>query len=328
MKELIRTEGLSKLFPLSRSVREILQARPRKSVRAVDDVTLAIGVSERLGIAGESGCGKTTLAKLLVRLFPPSSGSIVFEGQDIARLSPTELRGYRRVAQMVFQNPYTAINPRFTIREFIEEPLIIHDIGAPSERKTEVENMLEKVRLSPAEKFTDRFTHQLSGGERQRALIARGLILKPKFLVADEPASMLDVSIRAGILDLLSQMTAELNLTTIYISHDLSLLSYMCERIVIMYLGRVVETGSTDVVIDEPMHPYTQALIAAVPVPDPGFQYRSVKIEGTVPHVPTDSVPGCLFAGRCPSARADCIDTPPPRTELTPGHFVHCHLYR
>jgi len=228
---------------------------------------------------------------------------------------------------MIFQNPYTAINPRFTIESFITEPLTIHRIGSPKERKTMTSDMLERVQLNPPEKFLHCFPHQLSGGERQRAVIARALILNPKFLVADEPASMLDVSVRAGALELLERIAKEFNLTVMYISHDLSLLRYMCQRLAVMYLGKIVESGRTDDVIAHPAHPYTRALVAAVPVPDPGFEYQSVQIKGTVPSVPTEEVPGCIFVDRCCQARDLCGTVAPPTIRVGGDHDVACHLH-
>jgi peptide/nickel transport system ATP-binding protein len=262
----------------------------------------------------------------MVRLYQPTAGHILFEGRDVAALHGPSLKDYHRTAQFIFKNPYNSINPRFTIQSFITEPLVIHGIGTPKNRINLVCEMLKHVRLSPPEKYLDSFPHQLSGGERQRVVIARALILQPKFLVADEPASMLDVSIRAGVLELLEQIAGEFNLTTMYISHDLSLLRYMCKRLAVMYLGKIVEAGPTDELIANPAHPYTRALVAAVPVPDPDFEYKSVQIKGTVPSVPTEEVPGCIFAERCPEVTDKCRTTVPPTIRIGEDHVVACHL--
>jgi len=328
MEKLVEVVNLTKLFPFARSIKETILRRGEHGIRAVDKVSFSIERGARLGVAGESGCGKTTLGKLLVRLYKPTSGKILFETTDISSLRGRSLRNFRRESQLIFQNPYTAINPRFTVYRFIAESLIIHNIGNRSERKSLVCETLDKVRLSPPEKFLQRYPHQLSGGERQRAVIARALILGPKFLVADEPASMLDVSVRAGILQLLQQIANEAHLTVMYISHDLSLLRYLCNRIAIMYLGKIVEIGSVSDIIDNPLHPYTQALIAAVPVPDPDFEYQSVRIKGTVPTVSRESIRGCIFADRCIYTKAICRETSPPPIVAERGRVVYCHLIR
>jgi oligopeptide/dipeptide ABC transporter ATP-binding protein len=327
MTVLIKIESLTKLFPIKRSLSEIILRKEQRCLWAVNNVSFSIHQGNKLGIAGESGCGKTTLGKLLVQLYRPTSGRIFLEDVDISSIKGADVKNYRRQTQLVFQNPYTAINPRFSIYDYIAEPLIIHNIGAEAERSSIVYEMLEKVRLNPPEKFVDKFPHQLSGGERQRAVIARALILKPRFFVADEPASMLDVSIRAGILDLMEEITEEMNLTVLYISHDLSLLSYMCDYIAVMYLGKIVEMGAVSDIVNHPAHPYTRALVAAVPVPDPDFNYQSVRISGNVPSAPLSEFRGCIFNERCPEANAQCRNQSPEMKNLRDGHWVHCILY-
>lgn len=329
MEGLVKVEHLSKAFPFSRSIKEVILRKKERGIRAVDNISFAIPRGESLGVVGESGCGKTTLAKMLVRLYPPTSGKILFEDKDVSGLKGGYLKDYRKKAQMIFQNPYTAINPRFTVYDFILEPLKIHNIGKDERARREIVlEMLDKVNLNPPEKFLTKYGHQLSGGERQRAVIARALILGPMFITADEPASMLDVSLRAGILRLMEQLTDELNLTVMYISHDLSLIKYLCRVTMIMYLGKIVEMGDIAEVISEPLHPYTKALVAAVPVPDPTHDYQKVNIKGVVPTLHQDPLPGCIFADRCPYTKPICKKGPPPRLETGNKRIVYCHLYQ
>ena len=329
MEEFVKIDHISKTFLFSRSIKEIILRKKERGIRAVDNISFAIPRGESLGVVGESGCGKTTLAKMLVRLYPPTSGKILFEGKDVSGLKGRYLKDYRKKAQMIFQNPYTAINPRFTVYDFVLEPLKIHNIGENAGTRREIVlEMLDKVKLNPPEKFLNKYGHQLSGGERQRAVIARALILGPKFVTADEPASMLDVSMKAGILMLMEQFTDELDLTVMYISHDLSLIKDLCRVTIIMYLGKVVERADTAEVVNEPLHPYTQALVAAVPVPDPTYDYQRVNIKGVVPTLYQDPLPGCIFADRCPHTKPICKKEPPPRIETGNGRIVYCHLYQ
>lgn len=294
------------------------------TVRAVNDVSFNIRRGEVIGIAGESGCGKSTTAKMLVKLFEPSSGTIIVNGQDLATLKGAELKAFRRRAQLMFQNPYESLNPRFTIARSLAEPLIIHGIGSNAEREERVRRALQDVHLRPPENYLSKFPHQLSGGQLQRVVLARAMMLEPDFLVADEPVSMLDVSVRAGVLNTMKQLSKERNLTVVYISHDLSLIQYLCETTAIMYLGSLVEIGPTKKVIQNPQHPYTQALIATIPVPDPSRPDNAIPIKGGIPSA-LDIPSGCPFHPRCPYAMDICT-TKMPDAVTVDGVTVRCHL--
>ena len=296
----LRLENLDKHFPVNKGIlSRILRGESSEYVHAVDDVSLDIAEGEAFGLAGESGCGKTTLGKTAIKLNDPTDGRIYFDGEDVTDLSGSDLKAFRREAQVIQQNPYDSINPRFTVYEWIEEPLIVHDIGTSEERETRVLETLEMAGLEPPEAYVSEYPSELSGGERQRVGIARALVLEPSFLLADEPASMLDVSIRASILDVFERLQNELGLTALYISHDLSLLKHICDRIGIMYLGELVEVGPADEIIENPQHPYTQALVSSVPRINPDVERERIELVGEVPdaiEVPT----GCRFHPRCP----------------------------
>jgi oligopeptide/dipeptide ABC transporter ATP-binding protein len=325
--KIIRVNNLKKHFPLTTGFFASLVSRtPPKALKAIDGVSFDIAEGETVGLAGESGCGKTTTAKVMVRLYEPSEGEILFRGENISFLKGNDLKRFRRRAQMVFQDPYESLNPRYTVGNTVEEPLIIHGVRDRDERTERMVKTLEMAGLRPAEDFIERYPHEMSGGQRQRLAIARALVLEPSFIVADEPVSMLDVSIRAGVLNLLRNLTADLGLASLYISHDLSLIRYMCDRTAIMYLGRMVEIGPTESVITEPFHPYTQVLLSAVPSSDPEHRKPSLQIEGEVPS-PIDLPPGCRFHPRCRRAKPICREEDPPRMEVAPGHFVECHLF-
>ncbi|HET7264537.1 MAG TPA: ABC transporter ATP-binding protein [bacterium] len=320
---LIDVDGLRKYFPLRRA---FWSRTGGHYVRGVDGVSFAVPRGSSLGIAGESGCGKTTLARLLVRLLAATSGSVRFDGAEIGLLAGPRLLAFRRQAQMMFQNPYEAINPRFTIGRALLEPLIIHRIGTPDDRMDRVTAALAQVQLSPPGTFVDAFPHQLSGGQLQRVGLARALLVDPIFLIADEPVSMLDVSIRAGILNLMKEIARTRQLTTVYISHDLALVRYVCDTTMIMYLGAVAEMGPTQEVLTRAKHPYTRLLLAAAPVPDPTFRVPEI---ASTELVPTAIGParGCPFVDRCPEAMPVCRTTVPPSTLVGPGHHAACHLY-
>ena len=296
---LVEVQNLSKLFGMTQGVTDRLLGREPNPVRAVDDVSFQINEGDILGIAGESGCGKTTLGKLLVKLNQPTHGTIEFDGKDINDLSKQEENEFRQRVQMIFQDPFESLNPRMTVFQSIVEPLKINDIGEGyHDRRDRVKDVLNDVGLAPAEAYLDEFPNELSGGELQRVAIARALVVNPDFVVCDEPVSMLDVSIRAGVLNLMKELQDEYGLTYVFISHDLSLIRYMCDRTAIMYLGNVIEQGPTDDVVMDPKHPYTEALFDAVPEIDPEAERHRANVTGEVPN-PRNPPSGCRFHPRC-----------------------------
>jgi len=350
-KTILITIDLKKYFPLKRGLTEIFSG-VRRYVRAVDGVTLLVNEGEVFCVAGESGCGKTTLGRTILGLEEPTSGYILFKvrKKDVIEVLEEEgikpvfkdyyvlnevfknkraFKALRKSMQLVFQDPYGSLNPRMTIRNILAEPLVVHGLGTPQERDERVRKILEDVKLIPPEDFIDRYPHQLSGGQRQRIVIARALMLNPEFIVADEPVSMLDVSIRAEILSLLMELKQRYNLTYVFITHDLAVARYICDKIAVMYLGKVVEVGPTDEIIENPVHPYTKALRAAILEPDPKnrFRMREVPIKGEVPsaiNIPS----GCRFHPRCVEFIGDiCQREEPSLIEVKPGHYVACWRY-
>ncbi|HKU95039.1 MAG TPA: oligopeptide/dipeptide ABC transporter ATP-binding protein [Vineibacter sp.] len=323
MAALVELRDVVKHFPVTRSLGEILSgARP--AVRALDGVSFDIGAGDAIAIVGESGCGKTTLGRLMLKLTEPTTGAIAFAGAALADLAGDRLRDFRRQAQLVFQNPFDALNPRFTIYRAVAEPLLNAGIDK-GEHADRVAMAFRRVHLADVDRYLDRYPHQLSGGQLQRVVLARALVLAPRFLVADEPVSMLDVSVRAGILALMREVRDAMGLTAVYISHDLALVRYLCERTLVMYLGRIVEDGPTDAIVRRPRHPYTQALVAAVPVPDADQPRAPLPIKGNVPDA-RELPSGCHFRDRCPHAMARCAQETPPLRPIADGHRVACHL--
>jgi len=329
MRELIKVENLKKHFPLKKSIIETLMRVPSRVVKAVDGISFAINNGETLGLVGESGSGKTTTGRLVLRLIDPTNGKIIFDGKEITSLKGESLRKMRKDMQIIFQDPMAALNPYMKIGEAIRHPLKIHGIGSNKKEQIEiVYKMLEKVNLTPPKVFYNRFPKELSGGQRQRVVIARALITNPKFVVADEALAMLDVSVRSQLLQLLLDLKNEFNLTYLFITHDLATTKYICDRINVMYLGKIVEMGSFDDIYRSPAHPYTKALISAVPEPDPKIQKSKKKLipKGEVPN-PINPPSGCRFHPRCPYAIEDlCSKEEPKMKEISPNHFVACHL--
>ncbi len=326
MPPFVEVTNLEKYFPVQKSFVETMVSGKREFVRAVDGITFAINRGETFGLVGESGSGKTTTGRLLVRLTEPTSGEISFDGEAITKMDAEESRRFRRRAQIIFQDPAAALNPRMTVGQAIKHALDIHRVGSDSERKEEVLRTLKRVGLTPPENFYDKHPHQLSGGQRQRVVIGRAIILKPEFVVADEPIAMVDVSIRAQILDLMASLKQELGLTYVFITHDLATANYFCDRIAVMYLGRIAEVGLKEEVFKSPKHPYTVALMSAIPVPDPKHKPERLIPRGEIPS-PINPPSGCRFHPRCPYAFDRCPREEPGMTRISDTHYVACHLF-
>jgi len=324
MATLVSARDLVKDFPLRGTIFDVFSPK-RKSVHAVDRVSFSIEEGEVLGLAGESGSGKSTTGRLLLRLLEPTSGRIEYRGRDITSFAARELEHLRAKAQIVFQDPNSSLSPRMSVGQAITHPLQIHGIGTSAERKERVLDLMEKVGLSPAQFLYRKYPHQLSGGQSQRVVLARALVTQPDFLVADEPIAMADVSVRALILQLMRQLKQDMGLTYLFITHDLATAKYLCDRIAVMYLGRIVEVAPRDALFGQPHYPYTKALLAAVPVPDPAARHDKHLPKGEIPSA-IDPPPGCHFHPRCPFAVARCRDARPPLREVAPGHFSACIL--
>jgi oligopeptide/dipeptide ABC transporter ATP-binding protein len=317
---LIEARGLRKLFALQRGVGFAKQTR---YVHAVDGVDLSIRRGETVGLVGESGCGKTTTGRLLLRLLEPSAGTIRFAGREIQSLDNDQMRPLRRQMQIIFQDPYSSLNPRMTVREIVGEPLVIHGVGNTAEQARRVEELLGVVGLAPY--HAERHPHEFSGGQRQRIGIARALALNPEFIVCDEPVSALDVSIRAQIVNLMQDLQREFGLTFLFISHDLAVVRHICDVVAVMYLGKIVEIAAKTSLYKQPLHPYTQALLAAIPIPRPGRRRAAAIISGDVAS-PIDPPSGCRFHTRCPLVEDICRRVEPRLEARAPGHRVACHL--
>ncbi len=320
MSVLLKVRSLKKTFASSSG----FLRKKISEVHAVDDVSFEIAARDTMAIVGESGCGKSTTAKCIIRLEEPTAGEIVFDGEDVTRLDAEALRKKRRDMQMIYQDPYSSLNPRMTVRRLLAEPLIAHDIAKGAQANQKVREMAEMIGLS--EKQLDRYPHQFSGGQRQRISIGRALIMRPRLILADEPVSALDVSIQAQILNLLAALQEELGLTTLFISHDLNVVRHVSRRIAVMYLGRVMEAGETEAVYTNPLHPYTKALLDSVPGLDPDNKKERALLEGDVLSL-SQRPAGCPFATRCPRAMARCHANVPGFRPMAGDHSVACFLY-
>jgi oligopeptide/dipeptide ABC transporter ATP-binding protein len=325
--QVVRIENLRKWYPLKRGFFETLLSKNQLNVKAVDGVSFGLEKGEIFALAGESGSGKTTLGKLVLRLVAPSSGSIFFQGKEITKLSDREMKPLRRMMQIVFQDPFESLNPRMIIKEIVAEPLRVQRLAkSEAELEERVKDILAKVELVPPEEYLYRFPHELSGGQRQRVAVARAFVLNPVFVVADEPVSMLDVSIRAEIINLMVDLVKKSSASILFISHDIALAKHIADRVAVLYLGKMMEIGSSTDVVDHPLHPYTQALISAVPVPDPESKRTKDVISGEIPS-PVDPPSGCRFHTRCPYAHERCVNEEPLIVEVEKNHFAACHLY-
>ena len=319
---LLSVNGLVKYFPIMQG---IVFQKQVAAVHAVDDISFDIHKGETLGLVGESGCGKSTTGRAILQLHRPTAGSVQFDGVDLVHIKPNEMRKMRRKMQMIFQDPYASLNPRMTVGDIIGEPLLVHKIATPKEIRERVEHLLELVGLNPG--FANRYPHEFSGGQRQRIGVARALSLQPSFIVCDEPISALDVSIQAQVVNLLEDLQSQFNLTYLFVAHDLSMVRHISDRVAVMYLGVIVELTERNELYVHPLHPYTQALLSAVPIPDPvaDAKRKRVILQGDVPS-PVNPPSGCRFRTRCPIAEASCAESRPEFRELMPGHFVACHF--
>jgi len=318
---LLQVEDLKMHFPIYRGVVQ----RQVGAVRAVDGVSFDVKRGETLGLVGESGCGKSTTGRTILQLYKPTAGNVHFDGKDLVKLKGEEMRLMRRKMQMIFQDPYASLNPRMTVGQLVGEPLQVHNVATGAEINERVAHLLELVNMNPA--FATRYPHEFSGGQRQRIGVARALALQPSFIICDEPISALDVSIQAQVVNLLEDLQEQFNLTYLFIAHDLSMVKHISNRVAVMYLGVFVELASRDELYANPLHPYSQALLSAVPIPDPVADAKRKRtiLEGDVPS-PANPPSGCRFRTRCPIAEARCAESRPEFREVKPGHFVACHL--
>lgn len=318
---LLAVKDLKKHFPVTGG----LFQRRLGNIKAVDGVDLTVEEGQSFGLVGESGSGKTTVGKTILRLIEPTDGEIVFEGRDLCRLSESEMRHLRAEMQMIFQDPYSSLNPRMTVKRIVGEPLLIHKLGKGRALEDRVRELISLVGLMEDHLF--RYPHEFSGGQRQRIGIARALALEPKMLILDEPTSALDVSVQAQVLDLLLELQERLNLTYLFISHDLAVIRYICDRVALMYMGKILEVAAVEDIFQNPMHPYTQALLSAMPVADPEYQPEEIILEGEISTL-AGAEGTCRFAPRCPAKSAErCVQQEPVLKELKDGHLVACHLF-
>ena len=318
---LLHVDNLVMHFPIYRGVFQ----RQVGAVRAVDGVSFDVKRGETLGLVGESGCGKSTTGRAILQLYKPTDGKVEYEGVNLVKLKREPMRQMRRKMQMIFQDPYASLNPRMTVGQLVGEPLMVHSVATGEEIEKRVEQLLELVKLNPA--FATRYPHEFSGGQRQRIGVARALALNPNFIICDEPISALDVSIQAQVVNLLEELQSPFGLTYLFIAHDLSMVRHISDRVAVMYLGVIVELTDREELYKNPLHPYTQALLSAVPIPDPvaDAKRKRVILEGDVPS-PANPPSGCRFRTRCPIAQSQCAESRPEFRELRPGHFVACHL--
>lgn len=318
-EHILEVRNLRKYFP----IRGGILSRVVANVKAVDGVSFAVNPGEVLGVVGESGCGKTTLGRTILRLLEPTAGEIIFQGKDITKISRSEMREIRKQMQIIFQDPYASLNPRMTVGDIVGEAMLIHNLARGKEREERVAKLLERVGLNAG--HMRRYPHEFSGGQRQRIGVARALAVDPKFIVADEPVSALDVSIQAQVINLLEDLREELGLTLLFIAHNLSVVEYISDRVMVMYLGKIVEISPSKDLYKNPVHPYTEALLSAVPIPDPTIKRQRIVLEGDVPS-PINPPSGCRFHTRCPYVEAICKTEEPLLIEHYPGHWSACHI--
>lgn len=320
MAELLQVKNLKKYFPVKKG----FIRKTTSQVKAVDDVTFSLKEGETLGLVGESGCGKSTLGRTVLQLFKPTSGEVVYKGQNLTTMNFRELRPYRKEIQMIFQDPYASLNGRQTVKHILEEPFMIHGLYSKHEREERVQQILERVGLN--KEMGNRYPHEFSGGQRQRVGIARSLMLQPSLIIADEPVSALDVSVQAQVINLMQDLQEQYNLTYLFIAHDLSVVKHFSTRVGVMYLGRMVELADKRSLYKEPLHPYTQALLSAVPVPKVGGARERIILQGDVPN-PENPPAGCAFHTRCQHCMEICKQQRPELKEVGDGRYVACHLY-
>ncbi len=317
---ILEVEGLKKYFPIEKN----LFGKVKRSLKAVDDITFRVEKGKTIGVVGESGCGKTTLGRTILKLYDPNGGTIKYDGVDITNFTKKQMMKYRTDIQLIFQDPYSSLPPRMTVGEIISEAVRVHNIVPKSEVNAYVKDMMVKCGLKPS--YFDRYPHEFSGGQRQRICICRALAVKPRLVICDEPVSALDVSIQAQVINLLKELQNNMELTYVFISHDLSVVKYITDNILVMYLGNMMELGDTDEIFDNPLHPYTKALFSAVPVPDPDYKMNRIILKGDIPS-PANPPKGCKFHTRCSEAMEVCGCIEPRYMEAKPNHFVRCHKY-